>query len=324
MTKTVKTFLATWKPAGGVIRVVLVQEEDGWRAYFCTDPAASVQDILEAAAGRTAIEQTFKDVKEVEGRGSSSCVTGGPTSAPTTGACGVTRRWSGGPGRSHSRSCATGATRRGTRRNGGHRTRTGVRPCSRSCWGGSFGGVGGSGLPAGNSGAGGGAAGQGNQRAAPGPAPACWRQVVLLAEVVLEVVQLHLAVLVELNQLVVAPAHGPARLAALVAVVRVVPVQGVPPQPAGLPQQWQEAHPVDTGAGAGRDAGQVQEGRVRNRCWRPARRTTLPGWTTPGQRTSTARGCRPRRGSPSRPAKARWTWPGCSALRGPTGRRCRR
>jgi hypothetical protein len=67
--KTVKTFLATWKPAGGVIRVVLVREEHGWLAYFCTDPQASVADILEAAAGRTSIEQTFKDVKEVEGAG---------------------------------------------------------------------------------------------------------------------------------------------------------------------------------------------------------------------------------------------------------------
>ncbi len=69
VTKTIKTFLATWKPAGGVIRVVLVREEHGWLAYFCTDPQASVRDILEAAAGRTAIEQTFKDVKEVEGAG---------------------------------------------------------------------------------------------------------------------------------------------------------------------------------------------------------------------------------------------------------------
>src|SRR6266540_1276588 len=32
--KTVKTFLATWKPAGGLIRVVLVQEEHRWLAYF--------------------------------------------------------------------------------------------------------------------------------------------------------------------------------------------------------------------------------------------------------------------------------------------------
>jgi len=69
VTKTVKTFLATWKPAGGVIRVVLVREDGRWLAYFCTDPEAAVRDILEAAAGRTAIEGTFKDVKEVEGAG---------------------------------------------------------------------------------------------------------------------------------------------------------------------------------------------------------------------------------------------------------------
>jgi hypothetical protein len=66
-TKTYKTFLATWKPAGGVIRVVLVQEAQGWVAFFCTDAEASVVDILEAAADRAAHEQTFKDVKEVWG-----------------------------------------------------------------------------------------------------------------------------------------------------------------------------------------------------------------------------------------------------------------
>jgi DDE superfamily endonuclease len=69
VTKTIKTFLATWKPAGGLIRVVLVREEDGWRAYFCTDPQASAEAMLEAAADRTAIEQTFHDVKEVDGAG---------------------------------------------------------------------------------------------------------------------------------------------------------------------------------------------------------------------------------------------------------------
>ena len=69
VTKTVKTFLATWKPAGGVIRVVIVKEQDGWIAYACTDPDATVKDILEAVAARTAIEDTFKDVKEVEGAG---------------------------------------------------------------------------------------------------------------------------------------------------------------------------------------------------------------------------------------------------------------
>jgi hypothetical protein len=65
--KTVKTFLATWHPAGGMIRVVIVQEDTGWLAYFCTDPAVSAADVLEMMAGRSAIEQTFKDVKEVWG-----------------------------------------------------------------------------------------------------------------------------------------------------------------------------------------------------------------------------------------------------------------
>ncbi len=67
VTKTVKTFQATYRPAGGAIRVVLVQEEDGWVAFFCTDPTVSAEAILEAMAARGAIEQTFKDVKEVWG-----------------------------------------------------------------------------------------------------------------------------------------------------------------------------------------------------------------------------------------------------------------
>jgi len=69
VTKTYKTFLATWKPAGGRIRVVLVKERDGWLPLFCTDPQAAVVDILEAAADRGAHEQAFKDIKEVWGAG---------------------------------------------------------------------------------------------------------------------------------------------------------------------------------------------------------------------------------------------------------------
>jgi hypothetical protein len=65
--KTVKTFLATWRPVGGAIRVVVVKEEDGWLAFLCSDIEASVKDILEAVAARGSIEQTFKDVKEVWG-----------------------------------------------------------------------------------------------------------------------------------------------------------------------------------------------------------------------------------------------------------------
>jgi hypothetical protein len=68
-TKTVKTFLATYRPVRGLIRVVLVHEEDGWLALFSTDPAASVVEILEAFANRATIEQDFHDVKEVWGAG---------------------------------------------------------------------------------------------------------------------------------------------------------------------------------------------------------------------------------------------------------------
>ena len=67
--KTIKTFLATWRPAGGRIRVVIVREDDGWLAYFCTDPSVTVATILEAMADRGAIEQLFHDVKEVWGAG---------------------------------------------------------------------------------------------------------------------------------------------------------------------------------------------------------------------------------------------------------------
>jgi hypothetical protein len=67
--KTYKTFLATYRPVGGVIRVVIVKEDHGWIAFFCTDPAASVQEILEAFADRATIEQDFHDIKEVWGAG---------------------------------------------------------------------------------------------------------------------------------------------------------------------------------------------------------------------------------------------------------------
>jgi hypothetical protein len=69
VTKTYKTFLATYKPAGGVIRVVLVKEDHGWHAFFCTNPDASVVEILQAFADRATIEQDFHDVKEVWGTG---------------------------------------------------------------------------------------------------------------------------------------------------------------------------------------------------------------------------------------------------------------
>jgi hypothetical protein len=67
--KTIKTFLATWRPAGGLIRVVLVREDHGWLALFSTDPALTAEEILSAAADRFSIEQDFHDLKEVEGLG---------------------------------------------------------------------------------------------------------------------------------------------------------------------------------------------------------------------------------------------------------------
>lgn len=69
VTKTYKTFLATYPPVGGVIRVVLVKEDHGWYAFFSSDPNASVVDILQAFADRATIEQDFHDVKEVWGSG---------------------------------------------------------------------------------------------------------------------------------------------------------------------------------------------------------------------------------------------------------------
>lgn len=68
-TKTFKTFLATYAPVGGSVRVVLVREEHGWFAWYCTDPNATVHEILEMVADRAAIEQDYHDVKEVHGAG---------------------------------------------------------------------------------------------------------------------------------------------------------------------------------------------------------------------------------------------------------------
>ena len=68
-TKTYKTFLATYAPVGGMIRVVLVKEDHGWHAFFCTDINVSAVEILEAFADRATIEQDFHDVKEVWGAG---------------------------------------------------------------------------------------------------------------------------------------------------------------------------------------------------------------------------------------------------------------
>jgi hypothetical protein len=67
--KKYKTFEATWRPVGGVIRVVLVDEPRGWVAFFCTDARATVADILGLVADRFSLETCFRDCKEVVGAG---------------------------------------------------------------------------------------------------------------------------------------------------------------------------------------------------------------------------------------------------------------
>jgi DDE superfamily endonuclease len=67
VTKQVKWFLATWEPVGGPVLVVLVQEQKRWLAFFCTDSTVSAREVLEVMADRWALEQAFRDVKEVWG-----------------------------------------------------------------------------------------------------------------------------------------------------------------------------------------------------------------------------------------------------------------
>jgi hypothetical protein len=64
-----KTFEATWRPAGGTIRVVLVDEPNGWVAFFCTDVNATVAEILATVADRFSLEITFRDCKDIVGAG---------------------------------------------------------------------------------------------------------------------------------------------------------------------------------------------------------------------------------------------------------------
>lgn len=70
VTRPCKTFLATSRLTGGVIRVVLIKfDSGGWAACFCSDPDIAVKDIMETISARWAIEEFFHDVKEVWGAG---------------------------------------------------------------------------------------------------------------------------------------------------------------------------------------------------------------------------------------------------------------
>jgi hypothetical protein len=48
---------------------VLIREDTGWAAFFCTDPRATVAQVLGAIADRAAVEQAYRDIKEVHGAG---------------------------------------------------------------------------------------------------------------------------------------------------------------------------------------------------------------------------------------------------------------
>ncbi len=68
LTRLTKTFLATWRPAGGVVRVVILKDrQKSWRAFLCSDREASAEAIVQAVFDRWAIEQNYHDLKEVEG-----------------------------------------------------------------------------------------------------------------------------------------------------------------------------------------------------------------------------------------------------------------
>jgi hypothetical protein len=67
--KTIKSFVATYRPADGPIRVVIVKEHHGCEFFFGTDPTATPREIIEAFADRPAMEQNFHDVKDVCGAG---------------------------------------------------------------------------------------------------------------------------------------------------------------------------------------------------------------------------------------------------------------
>jgi len=68
--KKFKIFKATYRPAGGEVLVLIVREDtDCWRAFMCTNLSATAQEILETVSDRSAIEQNFHDLKEIEGAG---------------------------------------------------------------------------------------------------------------------------------------------------------------------------------------------------------------------------------------------------------------
>jgi hypothetical protein len=69
VTKTIKSFPATYHPAGGEIQVVIVREDRGPQFFFGTGSEITAVDILEGMADRGAVESMFRDLKETAGAG---------------------------------------------------------------------------------------------------------------------------------------------------------------------------------------------------------------------------------------------------------------
>jgi hypothetical protein len=66
-----KQLVAHWRAAGPrLLRIVIVQMDTGklpYRVFFCTDTGCPVRRVLEAYAGRWAIEVLFRDLKQLMG-----------------------------------------------------------------------------------------------------------------------------------------------------------------------------------------------------------------------------------------------------------------
>ena len=86
--KRYKTFVAMWRPVGGAIRVVLVEEPSGWVAFFCTDVSATVAEILSTVADRFSLEIAFPTARRLSEPASSRCGSCGQTSVHSTSASG--------------------------------------------------------------------------------------------------------------------------------------------------------------------------------------------------------------------------------------------
>ena len=86
-----KTFVATWRPAGGAIRVALVDQPKGWVASFGTHPEATAADVPATVADRFALGVMFREARRSSGRGGSRSGSWGPTSGRSASAWGRSR-----------------------------------------------------------------------------------------------------------------------------------------------------------------------------------------------------------------------------------------